>query len=187
MVEISGLIGCFVLLGEYSANIGETVNRKNMRRVADFIESENAQSFDMSRWHHFGDGVVDLSQEFNSSPAACGSAMCIGGTANYLKARDLFEKKRKIDDEITVIDEAGAADFLGLTDRQKNHLFYCITADIDSAYYISYDYINRRKHLVPDALRWMAKTGEVNWRKALEYAQCVYDEKRSKGEPSNED
>lgn len=92
--------------------------------------------------------------------SCCGTVACVAGFATLLEPgvrshRSWSERGEKI---------------LGLTDSEAEELFYGGPHSLD--------WLTRQKKLVPDAIRWMALTGEVSWRKAIEVAKCVSLSKR---------
>jgi hypothetical protein len=135
------------------------MNSLRLRQIADMIEQEHVTR---------GDGT-HFKKRFDMQTWDCGTSACIGGFATAACSAE--EKKKHI-----AADEFGVGTWgryfvigkgaLGLTKDEANKLFIG-----------SVKQFNDNKHLVPDALRWMAEAREINIAKGLEYARCVALEK----------
>lgn len=144
------------------------MNKANMLRVADAIENENVYGhplgFDMSKWVSQGD---------------CGTVACVGGTCQLLQGIDL---ETAIENSSNMGSQFDTGEWLGLDFNDTVKLFGAAEYVKGGNYMFSrkqYDHINKNKHLVPDALRYMAESGRVSWAEGFKYAQCVVDKKRS--------
>lgn len=156
------------------------MNKTNMLRVADSIESENLAKFDMRVWHGEGFEWNDSASPFYSS---CGTVACVGGTAMAIMASDnLWRYKLSSKDHVPMSEGnvQSVADWLGLSYREAHDLFSASEIGTSISPDEKYRYVNERKHLVPDALRYMAETGDTSWIKGFEYAECVQQEKNKK-------
>jgi hypothetical protein len=148
------------------------MNKEMFLRVADAIEKEQLEDgkpfrFEMSDWvRRYSNPSINNHGNF------CGTAACVAGTAVLLKHGDNLhtegrhyftlngrEKLFEYQDEGTRI--------MGLERRAAEHLF----GEVELA--------NANRRYVPDALRWMAESGRVDWKKGFEYAQCVEKEKQT--------
>jgi hypothetical protein len=160
------------------------VNRENMLKVADAIENETVR-FNMAVWighqtdHEYGDVTGFTSGQKDT----CGTACCIGGTADLLRNREMIASGGYSFHGFgwrDIISDSKAAEWLGLSLDEANTLFIANeyrTGVSYSSNETAYGYINERRHLVPNALRWMAESGEVSWKKGFEYAECLVKER----------
>jgi hypothetical protein len=171
------------------------MNRENMLKVADAIEQEIV-NFNMSTWVEYGNdssrGVQAAVKYVNGHIDTCGTIACVGGTANLLDFREQRgnveskwdRKRRRVRDGRVLQDEAGtnrAARWLGLSDTDADNLFYAREFSRGSGSansMVAFSIVNENRGLVPNALRWMAESGEVSWKKGFEYARCVHKEKK---------
>lgn len=150
------------------------MNVKKMLAVADAIERENIggkpYAFNMRLWYA-------RMRTMNSHGETCGTMACVAGTAVLMYAADRRLTKEEYLSE--------GARILGLTDGEAKHLFlgrsvervFPFSLFSSSPDEISLYTINSYRHLVPDALRWMAITGVVDWHRALDAARCVADQR----------
>lgn len=132
------------------------MNREMMHRIADAIEAGQIGGrdvrFNMYTW-------VDQAYDRDGGHW-CGTAACVAGYA-YLYQNGAVGRKIRGNVKLE------AQDILDLSDMEARHLF------VDHL-----GFVTRNRELVPDALRWMAETGQVSWSKGFEYARCV--EKKQK-------
>lgn len=128
------------------------MNAELMLRVADAVESENVRghrvTLNMHSWHG-----PDLGP-------SCGTTACIGGYVDLFVHEEIDVSRFYNDMSVF----RTAQDALDLTYRDA----WALMTDSEN-----YSWINRNKDLVPDALRWMAMTGEISWGKGLQAARCV--------------
>lgn len=148
------------------------MNKTNMLRVADAIEAEN-KTFQMNTWFDDsrGDRMRDHSYDIRKiadgeSMTSCGTVACVGGWANVLEIRDT----QTIFDPLWDGSER-ATRFLELSEDEARDLFMGIGAPGN------WHWMNDNRKLVPDALRYMAETGEIDWSEGFKYAECVEREK----------
>lgn len=84
-----------------------TINIERLQRVIDFIRAEPENfRFDMNQWFN----SRDVETDGDGNPIFCGTAMCIGGTANWLEGQDAGAKL----DRIMMMTEGDAARWLGM-------------------------------------------------------------------------
>lgn len=136
-----------------------------MLKVADAIEKRQVATtkvgFNMNSY--VGDGGTRNAQDANGS--WCGTTACVAGFATLINQVELVVDEEQCDWEPHEI----GREYLGLSHMQANDLF------LDAV-----DLFNEKNTLVPDALRYMAMTGKVNWREAIEASACLARDRKNK-------
>lgn len=143
------------------------MNSERFLRLADAVEAEQADGqrvvLDMRTWHGHD---------------TCGTTACIGGFCDLILRREQYEwSRREVDDFIVAMHRRHAsnprpdimikaASWLDLNDLEAREL-------MTTASYFDLILHFRGTKVVPDALRWMAATGKVDWLTALKAAECA--------------
>lgn len=133
------------------------MNADLLRKVADVIEvgivANRRVGLNMQMWH--GDAHP------------CGTSACVAGFTELVVTQGRGWKNMPVPDGAT---RHYAKASLELTEVQARELFHACTfaekRGEDKSIYAMHT-INRNERLVPDALRWMADTGIVDWSDAL--------------------
>lgn len=152
------------------------MNKELLLQVADAIETQRAGrrrvAFNMESWGH----------RVEEEDHMCGTVACVAGFTLAIKHPVVF--KKQIDghldfEERSLIDRAGVD--LGLTREQARELFLAVSFGEETYFRPppGLHIINNHAEFVPDALRWMAATGRIEWKPALEAAMCVAREKEA--------
>lgn len=125
------------------------VNKTLLHKIADAVEKERVGDRKIKH-DQMAWGFVSDGNE------PCGTHACVAGFACLIE-----------DGRIDYNVKYRGSELLGLDYEESEHLFYYV------------GYVNSNRDLVPDALRWMAESGEIDWIKGFEYARCVRDEMES--------
>lgn len=137
------------------------MNKELLLRVADAVEGGEVRGdpveLNMCAWH-------------SHQTWSCGTTACIGGYVDLL----IDESHRAIDIDHWLYKQERVGIFtvareaLDLSTKEAHLLM----TDTDA-----WGDIHRSKGMVPDALRWMALTGRIDWDEALSAARCVDEQK----------
>jgi hypothetical protein len=121
----------------------EEMNVENILRVADAIEQHSIPDlgFNMGVWTD--EGLEDLSGH------KCGTVACIGGWANAVEAGS-----KMLEWDSPLLGSQQAKAFLGLGGWESDELFFGCVYGVSPSQAVS-------------VLRHLAKTGEVDWDRAL--------------------
>lgn len=137
-----------------------------MLRVADAVEAEALSGFHMQGW------IEESPYPFHS----CGTTACVAGFAFLLDtkrtSREVVNDRRigpfNFND---IVIGTRAAEALDLEPAEARRLFYATSPTNE---YLSSATIMRYKDLIPDALRWMALRGKVDWWAGLKASACLH-------------
>lgn len=146
------------------------MNSDFMLKVADAIEKEQkfhfldkdgwkvtlSTSFDMESWGT----MVNMEPHTHTQALDCGTSACVAGWACILDSPEGWYRRLTGYDSFST--ERRARVLLGLSDADAHRLFYASP--------VGMVWLNDNAKYVPDALRWMALNGEVDWVRALEAA-----------------